>query len=277
MLIAQISDSHLQSPGELAVDKYDSQASFRRTLDAIGRLDPAPDFIIHTGDATHHGSTPIYAAMGADLRATGIPFCVLAGNHDEPAALREAFADAPWLPRDEPFLHYTIEDLPVRLVCLDTNIPGRPEGRLCAERLAWLERTLAAGGDRPTLVAMHHPAYRIGRTSSDARPLEGRAAFAALLVRHPNVSLVIAGHVHTNVQARVGTAVGLTAPSTVYQFALDRRPGAPLSLIDEPPGYCLHDWTPSDGFTSQLVRIEDVGGPYPYIQDGKKLPLPWQV
>jgi len=202
---------------------------------------------------------------------------VLAGNHDEPAALRAAFADMPWLPRDETFLHYVIEDLPVRLVCLDTTIPRKPEGMLCEARLGWLEDALAAGGKRPTLVAMHHPPFRIGRAATDARPLGGAAVFAALLARHPNVSLVVSGHVHCAVQARVGAAVGLTAPSTAYQFLNDRRPGAPLSLIDQPPGYYLHEWDPEAGFASELVRVEDVPGPFPYILNGRYLPLPWQT
>ena len=38
---------------------------------------------------------------------------------------------------------------------------------------------------------------------------------------------------------------------------MDRRPAAPLSIINEPPGYYLHDWTESAGFTSQCVLIGD--------------------
>ena len=123
--------------------------------------------------------------------------------------------------------------------------------------MAWLAARLAEAPTAPTMIAMHHPAFRIGRPTSDARPFGNPAEFAALIAKYPNVSLVTAGHVHCTLQARIGNAVALAVPSTVYGFAMDRRPGAPLAIIDEPPGYYLHDWKDGAGFTSQCVLIGD--------------------
>ena len=86
------------------------------------------------------------------------------------------------------------------------------------------------------MIAMHHPAFRIGRPFSDARPFRNADKFAALVARYPNVSLIVAGHVHCTLQARIGNAVAIAAPSTAYQFLMDRREDASISLIDRAAG-----------------------------------------
>lgn len=256
MLIAQVSDSHIEAPGVIVQGIYDAHASFVRTLEQVTAIQPRPDFLIHTGDATHHGNIDVHRDLRARMDATGIPYAVMAGNHDEMAPLREAFADKPWMPKGQ-FLHYVIELPPVRIICLDTTIPGKVEGTLCPERMAWLEARLTEAPNAPTMIAMHHPAFRIGRAISDARPFGSAKEFAALVSRYPNVSLITAGHVHCTLQARIGNAVALAVPSTAFQFAMERRPGAPLSLINEPPGFYLHDWSEGAGFTSQCVLVGD--------------------
>ena len=120
--------------------------------------------------------------------------------------------------------------------------------------IAW---PMKVARNAPTMIAMHHPAFRIGRPTSDARPFGNPKGFSELVAKYPNVSLITAGHVHCTLQARIGNAVALAVPSTVYGFAMDRSPGAPLAIIDEPPGFYLHDWTEAAGFTSQCVLIGD--------------------
>lgn len=256
MLIAQISDTHIEAPGKIVHGVYDGHAAFVAALGKVAAITPRPDFLLHTGDITHHGNADIHRDVRARMDAVGIPYAVIPGNHDEVETLRAAFADKPWMPATG-FLHFVIELPPVRIICLDSTIPGKVEGTLCPERMAWLAARLAEKPNAPTIIAMHHPAFRIGRTSSDIRPFGNAKEFAELVAKYPNVSLVTAGHVHCTLQARIGNAVALAVPSTAYQFAVNRNPGAPLSLIDEPPGFYLHDWTDDAGFTSQCVLIGD--------------------
>jgi 3',5'-cyclic AMP phosphodiesterase CpdA len=256
MLIAQITDSHVEAPGVIAHGRYDARALLERTLEQIAIMVPKVDFILHTGDITHHGDVSVNRDVRAMLEATGIPYRVMQGNHDETEPLRQAYADTSWMPKSG-FLHFVVDDLAPRIICLDTKIQNEVPGMLCEERLAWLEAQLKAGGTRPTMIAMHHPAFRIGRPFSDARPFQNADKFAALLARYPNVSLVIAGHVHCTLQARIGHAVAIAAPSTAYQFLVDRREGQTISLIDEPPGFYMHDFSDAHGFTSQCVLVGD--------------------
>lgn len=257
MLIVQVTDSHVEPPGVIAHGRFDARDMFARTLRQIAAMTPGPDLILHTGDVTHHGNVTVNRDVRALLESTGIPFCVIPGNHDEIEPLREAYADLAWMPKESRYLHFAIETLPVRIICLDTKIPGEVAGTLCDERLAWLESALMAGGSRPTMIAMHHPAFRIGRPFSDRRPFRNADRFAALMARYPNVSLIVAGHVHCALQARIGNAVAIAAPGTTYQFLMDRRQDATLSLVDEPPGFYVHDWNEVHGFTSQCALVGD--------------------
>ena len=59
-----------------------------------------------------------------------------------------------------PFFHYAVEDDPIRLVGLDTSVPGHHHGMMCEERLRWLDETLSAQPDRPMIFMHHPPSYR---------------------------------------------------------------------------------------------------------------------
>ena len=263
MLIAQISDSHVDAPGKLAYGRIDAGAELRRALATIASLNPRPDLIVHTGDVTQHGDLGLNKDVRAMLDQTGIAFCAIPGNHDEREPLRGAYADTPWMPKSSRFLHYVLEDYPVRVICLDTKIPDEIAGELCAERLEWLSAQLAAGGNKPTLIAMHHPVFRIGRPISDSRPFRNAAAFVALVEKYPNVALIIAGHVHCTLQTRIGHAVAIAAPSTAFQFAMDRRPDSIIAVSGEPAGYYMHDFKAGSGFTSHYAPLGDFGVPVP--------------
>ena len=83
-----------------------------------------------------------------------------------------AFPDHAYLPRDGGFLQYCVEDWPLRLIALDTIIPGEPGGRLCEQRLAWLAARLAEQPERATLIMMHHPPFATGIGHMDGMALE---------------------------------------------------------------------------------------------------------
>ena len=91
-----------------------------------------------------------------------MPVYLIPGNHDEREALADAFSDHDYLPRDREFLHYVLEQYPVRLIGLDTLVPGKGSGLMCEERLTWLAARLEVAPARPTVVFMHHPPFVTG-------------------------------------------------------------------------------------------------------------------
>ena len=77
------------------------------------------------------------------------------------------------------FLHYVVDDFPVRLIGLDTVIAGQHGGEICPAREAWLAQALANGNGRPTLVFMHHPPFRTGVAAMDPMMCRSAPTFAA--------------------------------------------------------------------------------------------------
>jgi 3',5'-cyclic-AMP phosphodiesterase len=136
MLIAQISDMHVKAPGELLYRRIDTAAYLAQAVAHIMALDPRPDVALATGDLVEAGKPEEYAHLRQLLAPLAMPVHLIPGNHDAREALREVFADHAYLPKSG-FLHYTIESYPVRLVALDSLVPGKTHGELCNERLDW--------------------------------------------------------------------------------------------------------------------------------------------
>jgi 3',5'-cyclic-AMP phosphodiesterase len=260
MLIAQITDTHVLTPDRLAYGRVETNACLARAVETLLREDPRPDVVLLTGDLVDGGAPAEYATLRALLAPLPMPVLVIPGNHDERGALARAFSDHAYLPRAG-FLHYVVEDHPMRLIGLDTIVPGQTGGTLCAERLDWLEARLASAPDRPTLIFMHHPPFATGIAHMDDIGLDpgAGAALAAVIRHHPQVERIVAGHVHRTIHVRfAGTAVSV-APSTAHQVTLDLRHDAPVSFTLEPPGYHLHRYTRPTGLVTHAVTI----GAYP--------------
>src|SRR5215472_14980502 len=176
MLIAQLSDTHILAAGKLyrtrgGFGPIDTGAFLARAVATLNALDPLPDLTVVTGDLTDHGSAEEYAHLRTLLAPLRMPVFLIPGNHDARDPLREAFGATGYLPADG-FLQYTIEEYPLRLIALDTLVPGVHSGRLCAERLRWLDEALGAAPERPTLVLMHHPPFQTGIEHMDEYGLD---------------------------------------------------------------------------------------------------------
>lgn len=274
MLVAQITDTHILAPGKIFRARIEPQspsaepvyayidtgACLERAVAALNALVPLPDIAIVTGDLVDHGEAAEYHHFRQLLAPLRMPVFVIAGNHDSRAPLREAFGADGYFPPDG-FLHYTVEDYPLRLVALDTSIPGEHGGMLCEERLGWLDAMLAAAPDRPTLVMMHHPPFPTGITFMDGMGLQNIAALAEIVTRHPQIERIVCGHLHRAIDRRFAGTVAGTAPSTAHQIQLDLRPGARLHFRFEPPGYQLHLWGDETGLVTHTAVFGDWSGP----------------
>jgi 3',5'-cyclic AMP phosphodiesterase CpdA len=275
MLVAQITDLHIVAAGKLfhaprraipAADPswshIDTGACLARAVATLNALTPLPDVTVITGDLTEHGAAEEYAHLRGLLAKLRMAFYLIPGNHDSRDGLRTAFAADGYFP-ETGFLHYAVEDYPLRIVALDTHIPGDGGGELCAERLAWLDMTLAARPDHPTLILMHHPPFATAIEHMDTAGLRDPNAFAAVVARHPQVERILCGHLHRTIDTRFAGTIAGTAPSAAHQLQLDINPGGPAQFNFEPPGYQLHLWRDGRLVTHTAV-IGDWPGPFPY-------------
>ena len=266
MLVAQITDTHITTPGRLLMGVVDTASALAQAVSALNSLDPLPDLAVITGDLVESGEVEEYDHLRTLVAPLHMPVLAIPGNHDAREPMREAFVADGYLPR-RGFLNYVIEDHALRIVALDTLVPGAPGGALCEERLLWVDRMLAAATDRPTLLLMHHPPFVTGVGQMDQYGLSSRAAFAEIILRHSQIERILCGHLHRAIESRFAGTIAGTAPSTAHQLVLDFRPEAPLRFALEPPGYQLHYWREGMSLVTHTAAIGDWAGPYRFRKD----------
>jgi 3',5'-cyclic-AMP phosphodiesterase len=233
--ILQLTDPHIGADWQPG----DPLDTLRAVLDAVRALPQRPVAALLTGDLTADGSGEQYAALAALLSAElEMPVHAIPGNHDDRTSLRAHFevggAGA------EP-IQYAVELGGLRLLMIDTTIPGEDSGELGRERLDWIEAALAARPEASTLLAMHHPPFLSGVRDMDRLALAAadREALTLLVADHPHVCGVVAGHVHRAMLTAVGGRPAMAIPSTYCQLRLDFE--APrLEMVPEPIGFALH-------------------------------------
>lgn len=266
-LIAQITDLHIRPRGLACYRVSETNMLARRAVDALNALDPQPDAIVVTGDLANGPDRREYAGIQPLLARLKAPVFVLPGNHDSTAMMRELLTGVgPIHEGTADKMHYAVDIGDLRLVALDSAVPGAPHGRLGAEQIAWLDATLAKS-DKPTLIALHHPPATVGIAHMDRIGLKDSDAFARVIARHDHVARLLCGHIHRTIIATVAGRVMTLAPSTAHQVALDIADRDPGHFVMEPPGYFLHRHTPESGVVTHLAYVEAYPGPFPFFAD----------
>lgn len=251
MLIAQITDLHITAPGGRACGGIDTSEPVAAVVAQLNALHPRPDLVLVTGDIVDTGKPEEYAVAADLLDRIEMPVRILPGNHDDRGNLRRAFAPRGWVPADDgPFIQQVIEDLPLRIVMLDSVIPGHTDGELDDARLEWLRRRLAEAPDHPTMVAMHHPPFVSGMPGLDRYRCANGDRLAAIIEAYPNVLALVCGHLHRPVSIRWAGTLAFVAPSAARQIALRMGTDMPFAWTAEPPALALHLYRGAEGLVS---------------------------
>jgi 3',5'-cyclic AMP phosphodiesterase CpdA len=268
MHIVQLTDLHVRPHGVPAYRVVETNLLTARALRAVMRLDIRPDVILITGDLTDCGLQTEYHELAALLRDNlppGAPAVyAIPGNHDRREAM---MAHLPGTRHNDGFVQYVVEDLPVRIIMLDTVAPGFGHGELCPRRLDWLDATLGAAPGRPTVVAMHHPPFACGIAHMDAINLRQSDAFAAIIARHPQVERILCGHHHRPITARVAHTIAQIGPSVAHQVEFALASNAPSAFVMEPAAFMVHRWSTETSMVSHLAYVEPFPGPYPFLSE----------
>ena len=258
MLIAHLSDIHLVEQGRRACGVVATGKALARLVACLNRLEPRPDVVLITGDLTHDGSAPQVDRARELLAALHIPWLVVPGNHDDRGALRAAFANDACPAVEDEFLHYTVECHAIRLIGLDSTVPGAPGGAFCDRRAAWLEARLAEAPQRPTILFLHHPPVCFGVPETDEDGFADAGRLGAIVARFPAVERILCGHIHLHSCTDWrGTPVVAAPSGGGMELTLNLGSGRPSGFYPVNPAFLLHLRAADGGLVTHRVELRE--------------------
>jgi len=220
--LLHISDTHLLAGNPPLGGRYDTAANLRRALAVAEATGIHPDAVVFTGDLTDLGEPEAYRALRAEVEPfaerLGAPVVWVAGNHDERPALRRELLDAP--PTEQPVTG--VWDLGgLRLIALDSTVPGWHHGDLDTAQLEWLREVLATPAPLGTILAMHHPPLPSHIPFFDILELRDQGRLAEVIAG-TDVRAILAGHLHHSTSGTFAGVPVSVAAATCYTMNLAR-------------------------------------------------------
>jgi len=272
--IAQISDLHIKPPGTLAYGRVDTANALERCVAALNEFEPAPDFVVISGDLADTPTSEEYEHLKRLLAPLKLSFAGIPGNHDSRDMMRAAFGGSAYAFPSGP-LNQKIAIGGLDLLLLDSSVAGKPHGELDAATLQWLDAALASRADRPALIFLHHPPFIAGVWHMDRQNLLNASELAAIIRRHPRVKLIATGHVHRATLTMFAGVPTTICPAPNHAVDLDLEHLREPSFKVEPPAFHLHCWFPDGDFGNVVTHQVPIGqfdGPHPFFgPDGKPL------
>jgi 3',5'-cyclic AMP phosphodiesterase CpdA len=229
-----LTDLHLVEPGRDWPQGIDPRARLRRCLEEVRALHSDAERIVVSGDLIQLRNPGAYSLLRAELDQMPTPFRLLVGNHDDRAALLEAF---PEIEHVDGFLQGADDLDGASLLYLDTlAADGKHHGELCPVRMRWIRDQILSADARLLLIFQHHPPCDIGVPALDRLRLRDSEGLARLVRGRTGPVHLFCGHVHRNVSGLWAGHPFAALKSPHVQFDLDMT-GAKLVRSKESPGY----------------------------------------
>jgi len=253
--IVQLTDCHLFADLERAVRDVVTWPRMVAILQQVRLQVPDADLLVLTGDTAHDAARETYLSvrelvkdwLGAEWNER---LQIIPGNHDDRGWLRDVFCQHTTGPADR--ITFEIEHWDWQVIGLDSQRPGELPGSLGAEQLAWLRSRLEAT-PLPTLLFLHHPPLAVHSPWLDRIGLQDALELETLLGRHPQVRLVLCGHVHQAFAGSLGHAAVFTAPAVGPQF---RPRTEQLEIVAAPPACRILELHSDGRWSTQVLHGE---------------------
>jgi 3',5'-cyclic AMP phosphodiesterase CpdA len=194
----------------------DADGRLGELLEQLKHSGVRPDAVVFTGDLADAGEPEAYRK----LRAVVEPFAAelaaeliwVMGNHDNRAALRSFLLDE--APSMAPLDRVCVID-GLRVITLDTSVPGHHYGEISESQLNWLAGELDTSAPHGSILALHHPPIPSVLDLAVTVELRDQAALGRVL-KGSDVRAILAGHLHYSTHATfVGIPVSV-ASATCY-------------------------------------------------------------
>ena len=219
-VIAHVSDTHLLAGGRQLFGTANTIEHLTQALAQLERSTAHPQAIVFTGDLADLGEPDAYLRLlrvvePAAARMNAEIIWVI-GNHDERAQYSSLlFDEESDAPQDRV---YMIDGL--RIISLDTTVPGYHHGDISDEQLEWLRRELAAPAPHGTLLAMHHPPIPTPMLEAMGMLELQRQERLAQVLTGSDVRAILAGHLHYSTHSTFAGIPVSVASATCYTLDL---------------------------------------------------------
>lgn len=215
-VVAHLSDPHLLAGDRRQYGVIDTGSGLRLALDRLARLDPPPQALVFTGDLADRAEPAAYARLRELVEPAagrmGAQVVWVVGNHDERAPYAaELFGEESEAPQDR------VHDVAgLRIVALDTSVPGYHHGALDDGQLAWLAGELATPAPHGTLLALHHPPVPVPMLrAAEIIELADQHRLAEV-VAGSDVRGILGGHLHFSTYSMFAGIPVSVASATCY-------------------------------------------------------------
>jgi 3',5'-cyclic AMP phosphodiesterase CpdA len=264
--LLHISDTHVLAGGEKLYGSVDSERHLRALLTEVEASGGRPEAIVFTGDLADRGQPDAYARLRALVEPVaermGARVIWVMGNHDDRASFRAGLRDE--LPEVTP-----VDDVywmgGLRVIALDSTVPGHHYGDVSEPQLDWLAAELAMPAPEGTILAMHHPPIPSVLDLAVSVELRDQSQLREVL-EGSDVRSIIAGHLHysstatfAGIPVSVASASCYTQDLTVPTGGTRGRDGArAFNLVHVYPNTVLHSVVPLGNYpTLDYVDAEE--------------------
>jgi 3',5'-cyclic AMP phosphodiesterase CpdA len=256
--IAHLSDTHYLGGKRPLYGSVDTDRTLARALEQLERSGTNPLAIVITGDLADLGEPDAYARLRDELepvaKRMGSKIIWVMGNHDERGPYSAAlFGGDPddVTPQDR---IYDVDGL--RIIALDSSVPGYHHGELTDEQLSWLEEVLAIPAAHGTLLALHHPPLPSPIEIMAIIELQQQQKLADV-IRGTDVRGILAGHLHYSTSGTFAGVPVSVASATCYTIdtsapadtLLGVDGGQSINLVNIYPDNVVHSIVPIGDFT----------------------------
>ncbi|MCS5718606.1 phosphodiesterase [Herbiconiux sp. CPCC 205763] len=214
--IVHLSDTHFLAEEQPLYGKVDTDATLTQALRQLEGSGIRPEALVFTGDIADLGEDDAYrrirGIVGPAAERLGSRVLWVMGNHDNRARMRVELLD------EEPLADPVVTSIllgGLRLIALDTSVPGYHHGELSAEQLEWLRGELASTAPEGTIIALHHPPIPTTIPLMPILELQRQNELAEV-IRGTDVRAILGGHLHYSTHSLFAGVPVSVAAATCY-------------------------------------------------------------
>lgn len=225
--ILHVSDTHFVGDGDLLHGAVDCDRNLAELFEGFAKSNTRPEAIVFTGDLADTGRTDAYARLRAMVEPAaarlGAQVIWVMGNHDRRGAFRSGLLDES--AEDDTPIDRVFDVNGLRIVALDSTVPGQHYGEITDAQLEWLREVLAEPAPHGTLLALHHPPVPSPIGLMALVELRDQQRLADVLAGS-DVRGILAGHLHYSTHSLFAGIPVSVASATCYTQDLTVAPPA---------------------------------------------------